>query len=252
MSKKPHSQKRKPVDHRHPCVAAAIHVLKEVGGGPLSAIAIFQRAFDQGLLAASAYNTLRARLSQHQKVETVVVVKAGAAAYMLSESGIPADTPAAECAPSKLPVPAPLAADPLAIAPTPRPKRRRRRKAKRARDLAVNPEWLAERQAPLTVRKWVRLARWQAQWRDEDYPTAGDLLKGWAPREVTEWLIGALPLETDLKARLLAAPGHRARLDILWDVENPGKPSRSTSPSADTSATEASDVREPNGERTKA
>lgn len=110
----PERKKRRPVDHKHPVIAAAIHVLKAAGGGPLSAKLIFDRAFDRGLLAATAYNTLRGRLSQHQSVAQVVVRKTSVG-YMLTLEGIPEDTPERACAPSRPPPPE----DPLAVIPTP-------------------------------------------------------------------------------------------------------------------------------------
>lgn len=56
---------RQPVGADHPVVAAAIVVLEEHGGGPLTSREIFELARDAGLLGAGQYNTLRARLSQH-------------------------------------------------------------------------------------------------------------------------------------------------------------------------------------------
>lgn len=55
---------RKPVDASHPCVAAAVAVLRQVGG-PLPISVIFEHAYEMGLLPASAHNTIRGRLSQH-------------------------------------------------------------------------------------------------------------------------------------------------------------------------------------------
>jgi hypothetical protein len=57
---------RKPVDESHPCVAAAVAVLKRVGG-PLPISVIFDHAHEMGLLPASSVNTIRGRLSQHVK-----------------------------------------------------------------------------------------------------------------------------------------------------------------------------------------
>jgi hypothetical protein len=56
---------RKKVTADHPVVAAAIEVLTEEGGGPLTSREIFELALEAGLLGDSQYNTLRARLSQH-------------------------------------------------------------------------------------------------------------------------------------------------------------------------------------------
>jgi len=233
-------EKRKPVTHKHPAVAAAIHVLKEAGGGPLRAVTIFQRAFDRGLLAATAYNTLRARLSQHQRcaaiclarkeeVQPVVVIKMDAG-YMLRAEGIPSDTPIRACAPNRPPLPEPLQDDPLAVVPTPRPKRRKRQ-VQRVRDIRVTPEWLYNRGAGAEMLKWARLARWRSQWRDEEHPTARDLLTGFLPPRVNAWFLAALPLEADLRAKLQGAAGISARIKIILEAE--GKAPKPLRPAAD-------------------
>jgi len=251
----PEQKKRRPVTHKHPCIAAAIHVLKTSGGGPLQAKVIFQRAFDRGLLASTAYNTLRGRLSQHQSVEQVVVLKTPEG-YMLSPEGIPRDTPKqTSCAPSR-PLPPPeLREDPLAVVPTPRPSRRRKRAA-RVRDILVTPEWLYERGASANVLKWVRLARWRARWREErgGHPTARDLLTGWLPPDVARWLIDALPFEDEkFRTNLKRAVGQSQRTRIIEMAEGkkPKFPSRRRRRSAEkTSAEEAThDEKEPNGSR---
>ena len=235
--------KRRPVTHKHPCIAAAIHVLKDVGGGPLPAVVIFRRAHDQGLLAATAYHTLRGRLSHHQRASQVVVVKTDAG-YMLAAEGVPGDTPKAACAPNRPPLPEAIQADPLAVMPSLRPRRRRAvPSATRVRDLSVTPEWLAARSAPRDVLKWVRLRRWQSQWRQEYHPTAGDLLTGWLPVTVARWFIAALPLEESLKRRLREASGQAERTRVLAEIE---KPSRRRRPAADKAVEEVVDV-EPNG-----
>ena len=59
------SRSRRPVTADHPVVAAAIEVLEEADGGPLTSREIFELALDAGLLDEGQYNTLRARLSQH-------------------------------------------------------------------------------------------------------------------------------------------------------------------------------------------
>lgn len=252
----PEQKKRRPVTHKHPCIAAAIHVLKTAGGGPLQAKAIFQRAFDRGLLASTAYNTLRGRLSQHQSVERVVVLKTPEG-YMLSPEGIPNDMPRqTSCAPSRPLLPPELQEDPLAVIPTPRPSRRRKRVA-RVRDILVTPEWLYGRGASANVLKWVRLSRWRARWREDlgGHPTARDLLTGWLPPDVARWLIDALPFDDErFRAKLRRSVGQSQRTRTIETAE--GKklkfPSRSSGPSAEeTSAEEATpnDEKEPNGSR---
>jgi len=249
----PEQKKRRPVTHKHPAIAAAIHVLQSAGGGPLQARTIFQRAFDRGLLAATAYNTLRGRLSQHQSVERVVVLKTPEG-YMLAPEGIPRDVPERACAPSRPILPEPLRDDPLAVVPTPAPSRRRK-PATRVRDILVTPEWLYERKASATVLKWVRLARWRARWREEQggHPTARDLLTGWLPPDVAAWLVAQLPLSADLRARLASAVGQSARTRIIEAAENPERASRRRRRRADTTsaeeATSEQTEKEPNGSR---
>jgi hypothetical protein len=246
----PEQKKRRPVTHKHPAIAAAIHVLKAAGGGPLSAKTIFDRAFDRGLLASTAYNTLRGRLSQHQRVERVVVLKTPEG-YMLAPEGVPDDTPVRAVAPSRPPLPEPLRDDPLAVVVTPRPSRRRK-PATRARDVLVTPEWLYERGASATVLKWVRLARWRARWREEQggHPTARDLLTGWLPPDVAAWLVAALPLESSLRAKLKRAMGQSERKRIIDKVENPSRRRRRRADTASAEeATSESTEKEPNGTR---
>jgi len=227
-------KKRKPVTHKHPAIAAAIHVLQAARGGPLQAKVIFQRAFDRGLLAATAYNTLRGRLSQHQEVERVVVLKTGEG-YMLHPDGIPEDTPErGGCAPSR-PVIEALRDDPLAVVPTPSPSRRRGADPTRVRDIVVTQDWLREKGASVDVFKWVGLARWQSA--DGRGPTARDLLTGWLPPDVAAWLVATLPLDRDLRLRLRGAVGQAARAQIITGTEIP---SSQPSPSTDMSAEEIS------------
>jgi hypothetical protein len=237
--KKPKSQKRKPVDHRHPCVAAAIHVLKDAGGGPLPAVLIFRRAYDRGLLATTAYNTLRARLSQHQNVESVVVVRTDAG-YMLAAEGVPRDVPEARCAPNRPPLPRVLQDDPLAIVAT--APRRRRKQQVRVRDIRVTPEWLLENKAPDDVLKWTRLRR------GDDYPTTRDLLTGWLPAGVSRWFVENLPLEPGLRAKLQAAETHGARMRILKGEEEPRRRRRRSAPVESESVEQQQQQEEPNGE----
>jgi len=209
-------QKRRPVTHRHPAIAATIHILRQAGGGPLPAVVIFRRAHDRGLLAATAYNTLRGRLSQHQQVEDVVVLKTDAG-YMLRAEGEPSDTPEKACAPNRPALPVELRVDPLAVIPTPRARPRRRKPPTRVRDIRVAPAWLAERKAPVNVLKWVRLTRWR--WQGDEYPTVCELMAGWLPVDVMSWLLEQLPLEADLRERLTRAAGHAERGRILQAVE---------------------------------
>jgi hypothetical protein len=54
---------RRPVLADHPCVVAAVAVLRETG--PLGAGAIFEHAVERGLLPPTAGNTLRSRLAAH-------------------------------------------------------------------------------------------------------------------------------------------------------------------------------------------
>lgn len=251
----PEKKKRRPVTHKHPCIAAAIHVLRDAGGGPLTAKAIFTRAFDRGLLAATAYNTLRGRLSQHQDVECPVVLKADDGGYVL-RALIPEDLPpATACAPNRPPLPGALRDDPLAIVPTPPPARRRRsREATQVRDILVTPNWLYERGASATVIKWVNLRRAPARWRATEqggHPTARDLLTGFLPPDVAAWLVAQLPfIDNRLRGRLARAHGQAERTRIIEKTENPGKRSRRRRRSADkTSAEEATSEKEPNGSR---
>jgi hypothetical protein len=240
----PEQKKRRPVDHKHPVIAAAIHVLKTAGGGPLSAKLIFDRAFDRGLLAATAYNTLRGRLSQHQSVAQVVVRKTSVG-YMLTLEGIPEDTPERACAPSRPPPPE----DPLAVIPTPRPSRRRR-PLTHVRDVVVDPDWLKARKAPLEVVACVRQARWQAHWRNGEHPTVRELLTGWLTPPAAAWLIEMLPLvDEELRDRLKRAVGQSQRTAVIAMTERK-KPSRRRRLSADTAlAEEANDEKELNGTR---
>jgi len=239
-------KKRRSVDHRHPAIAAAIHVLKDAGGGPLQAKLIFDRAFDRGLLAATAYNTLRGRLSQHQQAAQVVVLKTPEG-YMLAPSGVPRNTPTPACAPSRPLPPAPLQADPLAVLP-PTPSRRRKRLEEptpsRARDIVVTAKWLYDQGASANVLKWVRLSRWRSRWRDEDDLTARDLLTGWLPPDVAAWLVTRLPLDPELRALLRAAAGQAARVRIIETAENN---SRRSAPPVDTSTEEGASNEQGNG-----
>ena len=216
--KKPHSQKRKPVDHNHPCIAAAIRVLQDAGGGPLAAVVIFRRAYDRGLLASTAYNTLRARLSQHQKVDrpTIVHTRLG---YVIAPGGVPDGLPAAECAPHRPPLPPALEEDPLAIVPTPRPKRRRSRYT-RLRNFEVTPQWLWEQGASKDIMVVFRLARWRCRSEDRQYPNVRELLMGEPlPVEAVEWLLNHLPFEPRLLRRLKRATGYAQRHRILEQEE---------------------------------
>lgn len=70
------SRSRKPVTADHPVVAAAIRVLEDRGGGPLTSREIFELAVAEGLLDDGQYNTLRARLSQHCGIRGAEVVRA--------------------------------------------------------------------------------------------------------------------------------------------------------------------------------
>lgn len=239
----PEQKKRRPVDHKHPVIAAAIHVLKAAGGGPLSAKTIFDRAFDRGLLAATAYNTLRGRLSQHQSVAQVVVRKTSVG-YMLALEDIPEDTPERACAPNRPPLPEALREDPLAVIPTPRPSRRR--KPTHVRDVVVTPDWLKARKAPLEVVACVRQARWQAHWRNREHPTVRELLTGWLTPPAAAWLIEMLPLvDGELRDRLKRAVGQSQRTAVIAIAEK--KSSRRRRPRADkASAEEANDEKEPN------
>lgn len=82
---------RRLVDAEHPCVAAAVAVLRQVGG-PLSVSAIFEHAHEMGLLPASAHNTIRGRLSQHVMGERnpSVVPLSGRRGWTLSRDAVKA------------------------------------------------------------------------------------------------------------------------------------------------------------------
>lgn len=68
------SEKRRPVDEKHPAIAAMVRVLK-AAGGPLKLSRIFEHAVENGDLPETAENTIRGRASQHLQTEEPVLVK---------------------------------------------------------------------------------------------------------------------------------------------------------------------------------
>ena len=75
-------QERRPVTQEHPCVTAAVEVLKRAGR-PMLPSDIFREAEAAGLLPASARHTLRARLSEHTRTETPLMAQVEGAGYAL-------------------------------------------------------------------------------------------------------------------------------------------------------------------------
>ena len=64
---------RRPVTGDHPCIAAAVAVLKKYGG-PMAVSEIFEHAEEDGLLPASAHNTIRGRFSAHARTARPLLV----------------------------------------------------------------------------------------------------------------------------------------------------------------------------------
>jgi hypothetical protein len=70
------TKSRTPINARHPMIEGAARVLEEQGGGPLTSCAVFRRGVEMGVFRAHQYNSLRARLSQHCDLDGAQVVRA--------------------------------------------------------------------------------------------------------------------------------------------------------------------------------
>lgn len=76
-------RERRPVTGEHPCIAAAVAVLKQ-HGGPMRIGEIFELAEEAGLLPGSSHNTIRGRFSAHQAERSPLIVPAPGRTWALN------------------------------------------------------------------------------------------------------------------------------------------------------------------------
>lgn len=197
---------RRPVTAGHPAVRAAIKVLTNAGGGPLTSRTIYERARRMNGVDVN-YNSLRSRLAQHCDLPDAVVVRSAGSklgvrgargpGWVLRSTGngIQADEQ-----------------DGLVICRAVRPQsqasrcaakvRLKKRAQARARDLVLSDEFLAD--APTRLRKVAGL-------------TVRDALISDLDRVSVRCLLRRLPIAEDLRERLLAAESAEER---TWIIQN--------------------------------
>jgi hypothetical protein len=183
---------RRPVTIEHPCIAAAVAVLAEVGR-PLKVGEIFERAYEKGLLPKSSENTIRGRLSQHlQHVELPAIAHLSERRrWTLTAVGADASSQSTT----------------------------RRLAGTRLRDVVLTPDWLREHNAP------AQFIRYVSARPDQRLTFRAALLSPWADdAALLGWLLkgcgGAFVFEDEgFRDRLRRARGVTGRARVIHAVE---------------------------------